>query len=58
MEGDLGFAFIWVQTTDYRLQKQTKNVHYYPCTVRDHEGTPVVCCLKSQGATPFFFFFK
>lgn len=33
MEGDLGFAFIWVQTTEYRLQKQTRNVHYYPCTV-------------------------
>lgn len=42
MEEDLGFAFIWVQTTDYRLQKQTRNVLCIIILVRYHEGTPVV----------------
>lgn len=55
VEGDLGFAFIWVQTTDYRLQKQTRNVHYYPCTVPLGD----TCCLLSKvpRSNPFFFFF-
>lgn len=57
MEGDLGFAFIWVQTTDYRLHGYRNKLEMcIIILVRYHEGTPVVCCLKSQGATPLFFF--